>query len=265
MSWFGKLTLGSLGLFFGGPLGAVAGAALGHILIDKGSKFQNQLNYSGPNYSNRNAGFRQTNFKQTEQTQAAYFVSLFSILGKLSKADGVVSREEIRVVQDFINSLPMDEREKLFAKQVFNEAKNSNYSIDDFATQLYQATRHQPTVLQSFLNLLFQLAAADGTFHPAEEKALKRIKAIFQISDQEYEHIKAMHFKGTDKYYEILECTPNSTDQEIKANYKKLAKEYHPDTIISKGLPEEFTNFATVKFQEIQEAYENVKRERKLS
>ena len=42
MSWFGKLTLGSLGLIFGGPLGAVAGAALGHILIDKSSDLVNQ-------------------------------------------------------------------------------------------------------------------------------------------------------------------------------------------------------------------------------
>src|SRR5210317_1241355 len=107
MGWFGKLTFGSLGMLLGGPLGAIAGAALGHAVIDK-------------------------------KTQAAFFISLFSILGKLSKIDGVVTKDEIAVVQDFINRLPIDETEKQFARQVFNEAKNSPYMIDDFAIQLYQ-------------------------------------------------------------------------------------------------------------------------------
>jgi len=39
MGWFGKLTFGTLGLFFGGPLGAIAGAALGHHFIDKKESF----------------------------------------------------------------------------------------------------------------------------------------------------------------------------------------------------------------------------------
>lgn len=42
MGWFGKLTFGSLGMLFGGPLGAIAGAALGHALIDKKADFARQ-------------------------------------------------------------------------------------------------------------------------------------------------------------------------------------------------------------------------------
>jgi DnaJ like chaperone protein len=61
-----------------------------------------------------------------------------------------------------------------------------------------------------------------------------------------------------------LDCTPESSDQEIKASYKKLVKDFHPDMIVSKGLPEEFTEFATKRFREIQEAYEKVKQERNL-
>ncbi len=113
MSWFGKLTFGTLGLIFGGPLGAIAGAALGHLLIDKSSDLVNQTIRPG----------QQLQFETAERTQATYFISLFSILGKLSKIDGVVTRDEIAVVQDFINNLPIAEREKQFARQVFNEAK----------------------------------------------------------------------------------------------------------------------------------------------
>ena len=145
---------------------------------------------------------------------------MFSILGKLSKIDGVVTKDEISVVQDFINRLPIDETEKQFARRVFNEAKNSPYLIDDFAIQLSQAAKNQPTLLLSYFDLLFKIVAADGTFHSTEETALKKVKEIFNISDNQYEDIKAVYFNDLDKHYKILNCTPDSTKVEIKSNYK---------------------------------------------
>ena len=113
MGWFGKLTFGSLGLLLGGPLGAMAGAALGHALVDKKANFTGQTTRAVP----------ETPLVNAERAQAAFFISLFSILGKLSKMDGVVTKDEIAVVQDFINGLTIDETEKQFARQLFNEAK----------------------------------------------------------------------------------------------------------------------------------------------
>lgn len=246
MSWFGKLIFGSMGLMLGGPLGAVAGAALGHHLVDKAE--------------NHRTG--RPRLVHTEQSQAAYFVSIFSILGKLAKIDGVVTSDEIAVAEDFIDGLKMSNQEKQFARQVFNEAKDSRYSIDDFAMQFYQIGRGQPSVLVSYLDLLFRIAAADGKFHPAEEAALNRIKDIFHISDQQFSNLRGVYFKDVDRYYKVLNCMPKCSNDEIKANYKKLVKDFHPDTIISKGLPEEFTDFATKRFMEIQEAYETIRDER---
>jgi DnaJ like chaperone protein len=252
MSWFGKIMFGTLGLFLGGPLGAIAGAALGHLLVDNGIRVTGRTIDStrGPQLGH------------TEQTQATYFISLFSILGKLSKIDGVVSSEEIAVVDGFINSLPMADSQKQFARQVFNEAKNSRYSIEDFAVQLYQTTGAQPTLLLSFLDLLFRIAAADGKFHPAEEIALQKIKEIFNVSDRQFTDLQARYFKDIDKYYKMLNCTPESSNEEIKSNYKKLVKDFHPDTIIAKGLPEEFIDFASNRFREIHESYEKIRQER---
>ena len=240
------------GTVFGGPLGAIAGAALGHHLIDRKENFVAGAipKSSQPDYA--------------ETAQAAYFISLFSILGKLSKIDGVVTSHEIAVTERFINSLHIQYNEKQFAKQIFREARSSKYTIEDFAVQLYQTTKQQPTVLLSFFDLLFQIAAADGTLHPAEETALKRIKDIFQISDQQFDNMKAVYFRELDRYYNTLNCTPQSSNEEIKSNYKKLVKDFHPDKIISKGLPEEFTDFATKRFREIQKAYDEIKKERNL-
>jgi DnaJ like chaperone protein len=252
MGWFGKLTFGSLGLFFGGPLGAIAGAALGHHLIDK-KQGTSARPYGAP---------QETRIEYAEHAQAAYFISLFSILGKIAKIDGVVTRNEIAVVQTFINGLQIPEMQKRFAKQIFSEAKKSEYSLEDFAVQLYQATRDHPTILLSFVDLLFRVVAADGTFHPAEESALKSVSRIFRISEEQYNDLKAAYFDDLDKYYRVLNSTPESSNEEIKANYKRLVKDFHPDMIVSKGLPEEFTDFAEKRFREIQEAYEKIRMER---
>jgi DnaJ like chaperone protein len=252
MAWFGKLTFGTLGLFFGGPLGAIAGAALGHHLIDRRA---DSLDHAiDPRQRPR--------LRDAERTQAAYFISLFSILGKLSKIDGVVTTHEIALTENFINSLHVADSEKQFAREIFDQAKNSPYSIEDFAIQFHQTTRQQPAVLYSFFDLLFQIAAADGTLHPSEESALRRIKDIFQLSDEQFNNAKSVHFKALDRYYKILNCRPESTDDEIRSRYKELVKDFHPDKIISKGLPQEFTDFATQRFREIQEAYEKIKQER---
>ncbi len=252
MSWFGKLTFGSLGMILGGPLGAIAGTALGHHFVDKKESETPQLSQTR----------ERVTLGQKEQAQAAYFVSMFSILGKLAKVDGIVTSEEIAVVDNFINKLPISSEEKQFARQVFNEAKDSEFSIEDFASQLYNFLKGRPSVLLSFFDILFQVAAADGTFHSNEKEALNQIKDIFRITDMQYDNIRACYFKDLNKYFNCLNCTPESSDQEIKSSYKKLVKDFHPDSIISKGLPEEFIDFATDRFRGIHEAYNKIRQER---
>ena len=60
----------------------------------------------------------------------------------------------------------------------------------------------------------------------------------------------------------MLNCSPESSNEEIKSNYKKLVKDFHPDKIIAKGLPEEFIDFASNRFREIHESYEKIRQER---
>lgn len=251
MAWFGKIALGSLGMMFGGPLGAVLGAALGHHLIDK-KEAQARERFQLPGAP----------VDSVAAHQAAGFVCILSILAKIAKADGVVTQAELTVVDRFIKSLNVSPDEQDFAHRVFNEAKNSPYSLEDFATQFYRMTQAQPVVLCSFLDVLFQVAAADGVLQPTEEQALRTVKDIFRLTDAQFDSIRARYFQNDDKYYQMLNCTPQSTDEEIKKSYKKLAREFHPDTVISKGLPDEFIQFATRRFQEIQQAYEQVRKKR---
>ncbi len=62
-----------------------------------------------------------------------------------------------------------------------------------------------------------------------------------------------------DKYYEVLESKKTDSFDVIKANYRRLMKEYHYDSIASKDLPQEMVKFAEEKTKLINEAYSAIK------
>ena len=252
MSWFGKFLGGTVGLIFGGPIGAIGGAALGHYLVDENEEAS----------LSRKEG---KSLDQTEQQQAIFFITTFSLLAKLAKADGLISHEEIKVIDQLMNHhLRLDSKARKYAIQVFNLAKESKYSFEDYSTQFYQTFSQQRPILNSMIDLLLRVAAADGTYHPSEERLILNAVQTFGLSQAEYESLKKRHIRNTDKYYALLNSKPHDTDSAIKKNYRKLVHEYHPDKIISKGLPPEFEDFAKTKFQEIQNAYEAIAGERGL-
>ena len=48
----------------------------------------------------------------------------------------------------------------------------------------------------------------------------------------------------------------------IKARYKKLVMENHPDRMVAQGMPDEFVKLANEKLQGINEAYDAIKLEK---
>ncbi len=239
MSWFGKIVGGTIGFIVGGPLGAAGGAFIGHKLFDNGQSLSGH-----------------------EEIQANYFVALFSMLGKMAKSDGIVTADEIKAVNDIMTySLKFNEEQRKFAIKIFNESKDSSYSFEDFANNFYRMNAHQNSMLFTMLNLLFEVAKADGILHPNEEDLLIKASNIFKISRHDYDNLKKQHFPklDSDKHYAVLNCTPADSDLVIKSSYRKLVQEFHPDKIANKGFPDEFSSYAKTKFQEIQDAYDYIK------
>ena len=85
------------------------------------------------------------------------------------------------------------------------------------------------------------------------------------ITDMRRDSIRRNHnVKGASKAYAVLGLTESATEAEIKKAYRKLILEYHPDTIAAKGMADEFKEYATKRFREVQEAYETICRERNI-
>ncbi|MBU1862758.1 MAG: TerB family tellurite resistance protein [Candidatus Omnitrophica bacterium] len=244
-----SIIFGSIGFMLGGPLGGVLGAVIGAHMPRAGQR--------------RGIGMQPFTATDPEQAKMVFFVATFSLLAKLAKADGVISTDEIKVIDAFMTGkLGLSAEDRKIGSEIFNQAKDSRDSFDDFARQFYQLFGTRREMLLIMLELLLQVAAADSEFHPNEEKMIQSAMKIFNLSLSEYNRLKSIYVKDTDRFYSCLGASKNESTQEIKRKYRKLVNDYHPDKIISKGLPDEFITFANKKFQEIQEAYEHIMQER---
>ena len=232
---------GMIGFTIGGPIGGILGALIGSKLSDK--------NQRQPSSNQKN--------------QAAFFTALFACFAKIAKADGRVSREEVDKVDYFIKSkfkFPPEQRG--FAIEIFNHAKDDQNSFEDYALQLSSLLSSDPSSLMMFYELLFELSMADGYLDPSEEKLLLKAIEIFNL-DPDLMSINKKKF-GSDvaDAYVILGVDQSMSFEDIKKAYKRKRKEYHPDTLISKGLPEELLEKAKEKFIEIQSAFEEIEKQK---
>jgi DnaJ like chaperone protein len=250
MSWLGKVVGGAIGFALGGPLGGIAGAVFGHT-FDRSEE--------------RTFSEERQRLSPGEESQFAFFIGAFSMLAKLSQADGRVSQEEVTSIEKFMAfDLNLNRESQAVAMNIFQAAMASPGTFQDFAAQFYERFRFQPQLLDVMIDIMLRLSIADGALSASEERLILSAKSIFSISDSQYIAIKSRYIKDNDKYYTILGITRSDTNEIIKMRYRKLVKEYHPDMIASKGLPEEFTKLAEDKFREIQEAYDTIRKERDI-
>jgi len=261
MAWWGAGIGASIGMIFGGPIGAIIGAGIGSTLTQD-----------------------QRGLGSSEQKQLGFIVATFSMLGKMAKADGVVSQDEIAFIDRFIQSeLQLDGRSRDVAIEIFNRAKSDPTSIYKYAEQISEIFLHDEPMRETLYRVLFMTALADGNLHPAEKEILEQMPLYLRLRGGVYARIEAElsgksgghsggHFGGrssaTDaeklkQSYKVLGVKPAATDSDIKKAYRDKCKAYHPDTLASKGLPDGFTKFANEQMQQFTEAHDAIMKNRR--
>ncbi len=251
MGLMGSILGGMVGLALGGPLGAIAGAALGHGLGEQipGNAKLGRMEGPGPRAGN-----------PQEQAQAAFFLSTFSMLAKMARADGRVSESEIALTRTFMRQeLQLDPTAEQLAVRVFRAAKESPTPFEEFARQFYSLFHREAQMLHAMLDMLVRLAMADGELHPGERELLQQAAEIFGIGLEGFEQILGTQSEDFTRHYATLGLGPDASFEEVRSAYRKKVTEYHPDKVVAKGLPEEFVHFAETRFREIQEAYEAIR------
>ncbi len=196
--------------------------------------------------------------------QSAFMVALISLAARVAKADGQVSDREIRAFDAFLREdLGMPAEERRVAARIFNEARESPLPTSAFTRQIRGLLAAQPDRLRDLVALLVRIAWADGNLEPSEETLIRSIARELGLNDRGYEEAKALYVRsGPAAAYAILGVDPTASDDEIKKSYRRMAKEYHPDVLQSRGLPPDFMKYANEKLQAINEAYGRIRQER---
>lgn len=238
--WLG----GGLGWVLGGPLGGILGFALGSIL-DGAQDVKSFQETTARNHT------RPGDFEVSMLVLAAYVM----------KADGKITQSEKDFVQQTFVQLFGKERANQ-AFRLFNEvAKQDQYSLRDICVQIRTYMDH-PSRLQ-LVHFLFKLCMADGHVHPKEHEMVERIAMYLRINPRDVESLRAMFAQDPAANYKILEVEEDCTDEELKKAYRKMVKKYHPDKV--QHLGDEMMKEAEEKFKKVQEAYDNICKQRGLN
>ncbi|TJY34691.1 DnaJ domain-containing protein [Pontimicrobium aquaticum] len=253
---FSKWIGASIGWSFGGPIGAIIGLALGSIV-------DSMANGKGsPLLGDRQAGRRHRRHKnrprQRPQTQPGDFeVSLLVLASIVIKSDDYQDQRELDFVRQQFTSMYGRERAN-YAFKLFKNIGKQNISTRQVCNQIRQMMDH-PSRLQ-LLHFLFGIAKADEHVTESEIRQIYTISGYLGISSKDFESIKAMFFNSTENAYKILEIEKSASVDDIKKAYRKMAKKYHPDRVIHLG--KEHQVGAEAKFRQVQEAYEQLQKER---
>ena len=238
MSIWGKLGGAAAGfLLGGGPLGAIAGAFAGHMLFDRDA-----------------AG-------GDEEPGVIFTIAVIALSAKMAKADGTVSIHEIEAFDRMFRVPPSEEAN---VRRIFNLARQDTAGYEIYAAQIARQLRGNPGVLEDVLDGLFEIAKADGVLHPAELAFLEDVAHIFGFSPDEYRRIRASHVEpARADPYTVLGVDHGASEDEIKRTYRLLVRENHPDSLIARGVPEEFIRLANDKLAAINAAYARIMEERR--
>ncbi|WP_435625856.1 TerB family tellurite resistance protein [Flagellimonas sp.] len=229
------------------------GAILGFLV----GSFLDNLNGGGQ----RNARDIFREYTQPNVSPADFELNLLSLCSIIIKADGQVSQKELDYVrQYFLSTYGKEKANAIF--RTFNEViKKREISTQRICSYLTQRTRYE--VRLQLLHFLFGIAQADGQISKAEVSKLREIAGYLRLGAHDFESIMAMFIKSADNSYKILEIDKNASDDEVKKAYRKMAKKYHPDRVVTQD--EAIKKGAEEKFKEVQKAYETIQRERGIS
>ncbi len=232
-------------------------------------------NYNKYDYNSINPHKKQRFDGNLRDHEAGLIVSL---MAKVAKADGRVSELEAELISNTLTELSSvfenQEviREKL--KDIYKEELKSFNNTVEIANKYYKLTRNDYQKRFSSIEFLLNLAFIDNEFTNEEYMICEDISNALKIRKEEFA-LLVSKFKSfyTQKYnnqvnsienaYKVLNAKKEDSLQTIKSKYKNLVRENHPDLLMGKGASQSIIEKATAKLQEINEAYEIIKKDRK--
>src|SRR5215472_8210829 len=259
MGYWGKIIGGVAGFAVGGPMGAVVGAALGHAadtgaVPNLGAQFGPQIGWNPARLA-----------AMVSRRDQLFAICVVVLSAKLAKCDGRVRREEIDAFKRQFRIPPESVRD---IGRLFDQARDSAEGFEAYARQLGEAFADNRGMLEDVLTALFGIARADGPINNRELDFLSRTHRGFGLDQTAWDHARGavprQPVVDEPDAYAVLGVSQQSSAAEIRATWRRLMRENHPDSLAARGVPAEFVARANEKVARINAAWDRIKRERGL-
>ena len=260
MGYWGKIIGGVAGFAMGGPMGAVVGAALGHAADSTGGNIAAQFAPQGGWNPARLAAM-------LGRRDQLFSMCVVVLSAKLAKCDGPVNRLEIDAFKRQFRIPPQSVRD---VGRLFDQARNSAEGFQSYAMQLGDAFADNRGMLEDVLAALFAIARADGPVNGRELDFLARMYRGFGLDQAAWDRARGettsrqTAASSEPDAYAILGVSRSASGEVIRATWKRLMRENHPDSLAARGVPAEFIARANEKVARINAAWDRIKRERGL-
>ncbi|MAN47549.1 MAG: molecular chaperone DjiA [Alphaproteobacteria bacterium] len=197
-----------------------------------------------------------------DPNDVGFTAAVVGLGAKLAAADGNVSDKEIMVFSRVFRAAPEDADS---VRRVFNIARQTVRGYQGYARKIGRKYHDRPCLLEGVLDGLFQIAGADGVVTADEMEYLETVSRAFGFDEATFRRIRASHL-GPDKEdpYFILGVQHDAAFDDIRAAYRRLMADNHPDRVVQMGAPREFEDAAHAKAAAITAAYAQIRTERGL-
>ena len=185
-----------------------------------------------------------------------FTIAVIALGAKMAKADGLVTRDEVTAFRQVFH-IPASETQN--AARVFDLARKDVAGFDLYAARIRDMFGAGHQALVDLLEGLFYIAVADGRYHPNENVFLEEVARIFGVQSRDFVNMRSRFVpdENPDPYC-ILEIEPTADAETVRQAWRALVREYHPDRMIARGVPEEAMKLAEKRLIQANWAYEEI-------
>ncbi len=186
----------------------------------------------------------------------AFTIAVIALGAKMAKADGLVTRDEVTAFRQVFH-IPASETQN--AARVFDLARKDVAGFDLYAARIRDMCGAGHQALVDLLEGLFYIAVADGRYHPNENVFLEEVARIFGVQSRDFVNMRARFVpdENPDPYC-VLGIDPTANAETVRQAWRALVREYHPDRMIARGVPEEAMKLAEKRLIQANWAYEKI-------